>query len=272
MIPAPSTGGTPCVAAGQPDRLLLRQPELDAHGRARRVPEGRDAAPAAQPGRRVGAGRPGDAGDAVPAHGRGRRAGRAGHVAATTARSCATRDVQKVYDWAREVNGIFFVDIQVGTDDIRNILPRFEWILKNPDVHLGIDPEFMMKDGSRPGSKIGTMDAADINYAIDYLAKLVREHNLPPKVLRRPPLHAADGDELPEHPAAPGGAGRDAHGRLGRALAEARHLPRLRGPRAGPVRGVQDLLPQRCASRSAWLTPSPGRRGSISTRSGRVSV
>jgi hypothetical protein len=90
--------------------------------------------------------------------------------------------VQMVYDWAREVDGIFIVDIQVGTDDIRNILPRFEWILKNPDVHLGIDPEFYMKDGSRPGSRIGTMDAADINYASEYLARLVREHNLPPKV------------------------------------------------------------------------------------------
>jgi hypothetical protein len=91
--------------------------------------------------------------------------------------------VQMVYDWAREVDGIFIVDIQVGTDDIRNILPRFEWILTNPDVHVGIDPEFYMKDGSRPSSRIGTMDAADINYAADYLARLVREHNLPPKVL-----------------------------------------------------------------------------------------
>jgi hypothetical protein len=91
-------------------------------------------------------------------------------------------DVQKVYDWAREINGVFFVDIQVGTDDIRNILPRFEWILKNPDVHLGVDPEFMMKDGSRPGTRVGTMDAADVNYVTGYLAQLVREHNLPPKV------------------------------------------------------------------------------------------
>jgi hypothetical protein len=91
--------------------------------------------------------------------------------------------VQDVYDWAREVNGVFFIDIQVGLDDIRNLLPRFEWILKNPDVHVGIDPEFMMKDGTPPGRKIGTTDAADINYAIDYLAKLTREYNLPPKVL-----------------------------------------------------------------------------------------
>jgi hypothetical protein len=92
------------------------------------------------------------------------------------------RDVQKVYDWAKEVDGIFIVDIQVGTDDIRNILPRFEWILKHPDVHLGVDPEFYMKGGERPGSRVGTMDAADINWVTDYLAKLVSEHNLPPKV------------------------------------------------------------------------------------------
>jgi hypothetical protein len=92
-------------------------------------------------------------------------------------------DVQKVYDWSREINGIFIVDIQVGTDDIRRILPRFDWIVKNPDVHVGVDPEFYMKGGERPGSRIGTMDAADINYMIDHISKLVREHNLPPKVL-----------------------------------------------------------------------------------------
>jgi hypothetical protein len=92
-------------------------------------------------------------------------------------------DVEKVYGWAKEVNGIFFVDIQVGTDNIRNLLPRFDWILQNPDVHLGVDPEFMMKDGSRPGSRIGTMSGADINYVSEHLANLVRQHNLPPKVL-----------------------------------------------------------------------------------------
>jgi hypothetical protein len=92
-------------------------------------------------------------------------------------------DVQKVYDWAKEIDGIFFVDIQVGHSDIRELLPRFEWILKNPDVHLAIDPEFMLTNVHKPGTKIGTMDAADINYASEYLAKLVQEHNLPPKVL-----------------------------------------------------------------------------------------
>jgi hypothetical protein len=91
--------------------------------------------------------------------------------------------VNEVYGWTKEINGILFVDIQTGHSDIRTILPRFEWILKNPDVHLGIDPEFnLIKSGKIPCKKIGTYDAADINYAAGYLAELVKKYNLPPKV------------------------------------------------------------------------------------------
>jgi hypothetical protein len=91
--------------------------------------------------------------------------------------------VDSIYQMAKSINGIFFVDIQVGTDDIRNILPRFEYILKNPDVHLAVDPEFYMRGGTKPGAKIGTMYARDINYVSEYLAGLVKKYNLPPKVL-----------------------------------------------------------------------------------------
>ena len=91
--------------------------------------------------------------------------------------------VNEVYGWTKEINGILFVDIQTGHSDIRTILPRFEWILKNPDVHLGIDPEFnLIKSGNIPCKKIGTYDAADINYAAGYLQELVKKYNLPPKV------------------------------------------------------------------------------------------
>ncbi len=91
--------------------------------------------------------------------------------------------VNEVYSWAKELNGILFLDIQTGHSDIRTILPRFEWILKNPDVHLGMDPEFnMIKSGKKPGTKIGTYDAADINYASGFLQGLVKKYNLPPKV------------------------------------------------------------------------------------------
>ncbi|MCY7420836.1 MAG: hypothetical protein LH478_03725 [Chitinophagaceae bacterium] len=55
--------------------------------------------------------------------------------------------------------------------------------LKKPNVHLGIDPEFSIKTGSRPGSRIGSFNAADINYATQYLADLVKTYDLPPKIL-----------------------------------------------------------------------------------------
>jgi hypothetical protein len=52
-------------------------------------------------------------------------------------------------------------------------------------VHLGIDPEFSLSTmpGVRPNQKIGTLDAKDVNYAVSFLARIVSENNLPPKVL-----------------------------------------------------------------------------------------
>ena len=91
--------------------------------------------------------------------------------------------IEEVYNWAKEANAIMFIDIQAGHDDIRDLLPRFEWILKNPDVHLAIDPEFYMISSEKvPGTVIGTIDAGDINYASNYLRTLVKKYNLPPKV------------------------------------------------------------------------------------------
>jgi hypothetical protein len=91
--------------------------------------------------------------------------------------------VDSIYRMAKSINGIFIIDVQVGTDDIRNIMPRFENFLKQPDIHFAVDPEFYMRDGVVPGRRIGTMYAADINYVTEQLARIVRENNLPPKVL-----------------------------------------------------------------------------------------
>jgi hypothetical protein len=63
-------------------------------------------------------------------------------------------------------------------------LPHYEKYLSLPNVHFGIDPEFAMKakGNARPGSVIGSLSAADINWMGDYLAGLVRKNNLPPKM------------------------------------------------------------------------------------------
>jgi hypothetical protein len=91
--------------------------------------------------------------------------------------------VEHIYNLARSKNAIMFVDLQVGKSTVQEEVPRLAQFLKRPDVHLGLDPEFSMKFGDPPGKKIGTMSAADINFAIDFLSKIVRDNNLPPKVL-----------------------------------------------------------------------------------------
>jgi hypothetical protein len=94
--------------------------------------------------------------------------------------------IEKVYGWARAKNAITILDIQAGKSTIDSELPRLIPFLSRPDVHLGLDPEFYMhynREGRVPGTKIGTMDAKDVNYAIDQLAALVTKYHLPPKVL-----------------------------------------------------------------------------------------
>ncbi|MBO0358323.1 hypothetical protein J0X19_10240 [Hymenobacter sp. BT186] len=92
--------------------------------------------------------------------------------------------IEEVIAWAKEHNCILFLDVQVGLSDLEHELPKLEKYLKDPIIHLGIDPEFAMATkGVRPGKKIGTYDAKDVNYTINFLARIVAENKLPPKVL-----------------------------------------------------------------------------------------
>lgn len=93
------------------------------------------------------------------------------------------KQIDTVINWAKEINALVFIDVQVGLSTIQKELPEFEQYLKLPNVHFGMDPEFSMKSGDKPGSVIGTYDASDINYVVDYLTNLVKKYNLPPKVL-----------------------------------------------------------------------------------------
>jgi hypothetical protein len=91
--------------------------------------------------------------------------------------------IDTILNWAKEINALVFLDIQVGGSNVKDEVPKLEKYLEMPGVHLGIDPEFSMKNGERPGTKIGTFNADDINVAIDYLAAIVKKNNLPPKIL-----------------------------------------------------------------------------------------
>jgi hypothetical protein len=92
--------------------------------------------------------------------------------------------IDTILNWAKEINAVVFLDVQIGLSTLQAEIPLLEKYLSLPNVHLGIDPEFAMlgKGGARPGSVIGTMDAADINWVGNYLADIIRKNNLPPKM------------------------------------------------------------------------------------------
>ncbi len=91
--------------------------------------------------------------------------------------------INTVYSWAQKRNAILFLDVQVALSTVQEELPRLVPFLQRPNVMLGIDPEFSMKGGEKPGTKIGTMTSSDVNYSIGLLSGLVKQYNLPPKVL-----------------------------------------------------------------------------------------
>ncbi len=92
--------------------------------------------------------------------------------------------VERVAGWAEQNGWLLFLDIQPGLSSVEAEIPHLIKYLTRPYVHLSLDPEFAMKDGKRPGTDwMGRMDASEVNHAIDVLAKVVEENNLPPKVL-----------------------------------------------------------------------------------------
>lgn len=93
------------------------------------------------------------------------------------------KQIDSLIRMAARINALVFLDVQVGMSTVQEEVPLLEPYLKMPQVHLGIDPEFSMKTGKKPGTVIGTMNDSDINFTINYLANLARVNQLPPKIL-----------------------------------------------------------------------------------------
>jgi hypothetical protein len=93
------------------------------------------------------------------------------------------KEIEKAYALAQQIDGVMILDIQTGLSPLQTELPRFKKYLERPDVFFALDPEFSMHDGARPGTVIGSLSAQEINYAIKYMSEIVRENQLPPKVL-----------------------------------------------------------------------------------------
>ena len=93
------------------------------------------------------------------------------------------REIDKVLEMVGRAGAVVFLDIQPGHSSAVAEARELMKYLVLPNVHLGIDPEYNMKNGEVPCSVIGSMDAEEINEVSDYLAGLVDAHRLPPKML-----------------------------------------------------------------------------------------
>lgn len=93
------------------------------------------------------------------------------------------RVIDEVISWAESRGAIVFLDIQPGRSTVAAELPFLMPWLERPNVHLALDPEWKMAADEVPGRSIGSMRAAEVNHAVDALARLVEAEGLPPKVL-----------------------------------------------------------------------------------------
>ncbi len=85
---------------------------------------------------------------------------------------------------ARAAKAILLLNIQPGQSDFLTEVKAYERYLREPDVGVALDPEWAMwKAGQVPGSVYGRTTGEVINDVAAYLADLVRENDLPEKVL-----------------------------------------------------------------------------------------
>lgn len=91
--------------------------------------------------------------------------------------------IEQVAGWAADNDLLFILDVQIGRSTIADELAPLVPYLRRPHTHLALDPEFAMGPGQVPGDQIGSLDASDVNTAIQTLAGLVDSEQLPPKVL-----------------------------------------------------------------------------------------
>lgn len=84
----------------------------------------------------------------------------------------------------REAGVLLFLDLQIGWADPLRETQRYHWALREPHVHLALDPEFATAStGGIPGQVIGTLSADAVNEVQAYLAEVARTRLLPRKIL-----------------------------------------------------------------------------------------
>jgi hypothetical protein len=91
--------------------------------------------------------------------------------------------LQQYIDFTAANDLLLILDVQFGHQTVQQQIEAMEPYLKYPHVQLALDPEFAVGEGEVPGTVIGSIDAADVLYAQQELARISSENDLPPKLL-----------------------------------------------------------------------------------------
>jgi hypothetical protein len=93
------------------------------------------------------------------------------------------RTIRRYLRAARAQRALLILDLQPGLAPFMREVRAFGRFLREPDVSLALDPEWSMAPGQVPGQQIGSTDAATVNEVSRYLSRIVRERDLPEKLL-----------------------------------------------------------------------------------------
>lgn len=86
-------------------------------------------------------------------------------------------------DFAAENDMYVVLDLQSGQDHFLSQAVQYEELLELPYVGLALDPEWRLADGQAHLEQVGSVEAAEVNEVIDWLADLVRDNGLPQKLM-----------------------------------------------------------------------------------------
>lgn len=92
-------------------------------------------------------------------------------------------DFVPLIDAITEAGGYAVIDLQPGMADLLDQARLYEDLLRRPNVGLALDPEWKLRPGERPGARIGSADAAEVNRVVHWLADLTRDAGGPQKLL-----------------------------------------------------------------------------------------
>ncbi|MCE1178819.1 MAG: hypothetical protein LWW86_07270 [Micrococcales bacterium] len=90
---------------------------------------------------------------------------------------------------ARRHDGMLLLNIQPGRADFLAEVKHYERYLLDPHVGLALDPEWAVKPGQVPGRVYGSTTGAELDSVSQYVATLVKRHDLPQKVIVVHQLH-----------------------------------------------------------------------------------